>query len=82
MPFFNFYRENLTMPKPSQRTRNPQRIILPRHSLKLTYQRELILTIFLKLEHVTAEQLYHILGKKRPLTSDWRPFIAHSKSIL
>ncbi len=37
---------------------------LTKHSLKLTYQRELILTIFLKMEHVTAEQLYHILAKK------------------
>jgi len=39
---------------------------LTKHSLKLTYQRELILTIFLKMEHVTAEQLYHILAKKDP----------------
>jgi Fur family ferric uptake transcriptional regulator len=39
---------------------------LSKHSLKLTRQRELILTTFLKLEHVTAEQLYHILAKKDP----------------
>ncbi|MDR4493670.1 MAG: Fur family transcriptional regulator [Nitrospirales bacterium] len=39
---------------------------LSKHSLKLTRQRELILTTFLKMEHVTAEQLYHILAKKDP----------------
>ena len=39
---------------------------LPKNSLKLTRQRELILTTFLKMEHVTAEQLYHILAKKDP----------------
>jgi Fur family transcriptional regulator, ferric uptake regulator len=39
---------------------------LSKHSLKLTRQRELILSTFLKLEHVTAEQLYHILAKKDP----------------
>ena len=39
---------------------------LAKHGLKLTRQRELILTTFLKMEHVTAEQLYHILAKKDP----------------
>lgn len=39
---------------------------LTKHSLKLTRQRELILSTFLKMEHVTAEQLYHILAKKDP----------------
>ncbi len=39
---------------------------LTKNSLKLTRQRELILTTFLKMEHVTAEQLYHILAKKDP----------------
>ena len=39
---------------------------LGKHSLKLTRQREYILGAFLKMEHVTAEQLYHILAKKDP----------------
>ncbi|RMH32323.1 MAG: transcriptional repressor [Nitrospirae bacterium] len=39
---------------------------LAKHNLKLTRQREQILNAFLKMEHVTAEQLYHILSKKDP----------------
>lgn len=37
---------------------------LQKHQLKLTRQREQILNVFLKMEHVTAEQIYRILGKK------------------
>ena len=39
---------------------------LTKHSLKLTRQREFILGTFLKMEHVTAEQMYHLLAKKDP----------------
>lgn len=39
---------------------------LAKHNLKLTRQREQILNAFLKMEHVTAEQLYHTLSKKDP----------------
>lgn len=39
---------------------------LGKHQLKLTNQREQILSAFLKMEHVTAEQLYRILSKKEP----------------
>ncbi len=39
---------------------------LGKHQLKLTRQREQILTTFLKMEHVTAEQLYRLLAKKEP----------------
>jgi Fur family ferric uptake transcriptional regulator len=37
---------------------------LAKHQLKLTRQRELILTAFLRQEHVTAETMYHQLAKK------------------
>lgn len=37
---------------------------LAKHQLKLTRQREQILTAFLKMEHVTAEQLHVMLSKK------------------
>ena len=39
---------------------------LSKNSLKLTRQRQNILNAFLKMEHVTAEQLYHLLAKKDP----------------
>ena len=39
---------------------------LTKNSLKLTRQRQNILNAFLKMEHVTAEQLYHLLAKKDP----------------
>jgi Fur family ferric uptake transcriptional regulator len=39
---------------------------LSKNNLKLTRQRELILNAFLKMEHVTAEQMYHLLAKKDP----------------
>ena len=39
---------------------------LTKHNLKLTRQREYILNAFLKMEHVTAEQMYHLLAKKDP----------------
>ena len=39
---------------------------LSKHNLKLTRQREHILNAFLKMEHVTAEQMYHLLAKKDP----------------
>ena len=39
---------------------------LAKHQLKLTRQRELILTAFLRQEHVTAETMYHQLAKKDP----------------
>ena len=39
---------------------------LAKHGLKLTRQRENILATFLKMEHVTAEQMYRILAKKDP----------------
>ncbi|WP_447974124.1 Fur family transcriptional regulator [Nitrospira sp. Kam-Ns4a] len=37
---------------------------LAKHQLKLTRQREQILTAFLKQEHVTAEQLHSMLSKR------------------
>jgi Fur family ferric uptake transcriptional regulator len=36
------------------------------HELRVTSQREMILETFLKMEHVTAEQLYHALAKHKP----------------
>lgn len=39
---------------------------LAKHNLKLTRQRENILTTFLKMEHITAEQMYRLLAKKDP----------------
>ena len=39
---------------------------LAKHQLKLTRQRELILTAFLRQEHVTAETMYHQLAKNEP----------------
>ena len=37
---------------------------LAKHQLKLTKQRELILSAFLKMEHVTADQMHLLLAKK------------------
>jgi Fur family transcriptional regulator, ferric uptake regulator len=39
---------------------------LAKHSLKLTRQRQEILTMFLKNEHITAEQMYRQLAKRDP----------------
>lgn len=39
---------------------------LDKHQLKLTRQRELILNVFLKMEHISAEQMYRLLSKKDP----------------
>lgn len=39
---------------------------LAKHQLKLTRQREHILNVFLKVEHITAEQMYRMLAKKDP----------------
>ncbi len=39
---------------------------LARHQLKLTRQREHILEAFLRMEHVTAEQMYRQLARKDP----------------
>lgn len=39
---------------------------LGKHQLKLTRQREQILSVFLKMEHVTAEHMYRLLSKKDP----------------
>jgi len=39
---------------------------LSKHQLKLTRQREQILTVFLRMEHITAEQMYRLLTKKDP----------------
>ncbi len=39
---------------------------LAKHHLKLTRQREHILTAFLRTEHVTAEQMYRQLSRKDP----------------
>jgi Fur family ferric uptake transcriptional regulator len=39
---------------------------LAKHQLKLTRQREQILSLFLKVEHITAEQMYRMLAKKDP----------------
>lgn len=37
---------------------------LAKHNLKLTRQRQNILQTFLKIEHITAEQMYQLLAKK------------------
>jgi len=37
---------------------------LSKHQLKLTKQREVILSTFLKMEHVTADQMHLLLSKK------------------
>ncbi|MEW6542615.1 MAG: transcriptional repressor [Nitrospirota bacterium] len=39
---------------------------LGKHQLKLTRQREQILNVFLRNEHITAEQMYRLLAKKDP----------------
>lgn len=39
---------------------------LTKHQLKLTRQREQVLSLFLKQEHITAEQMYRSLSKKDP----------------
>jgi Fur family ferric uptake transcriptional regulator len=39
---------------------------LAKHQLKLTRQRQQILSMFLKNEHITAEQMYRQLSKKDP----------------
>jgi Fur family ferric uptake transcriptional regulator len=39
---------------------------LAQHELRVTSQREIILETFLKMEHVTAEQIYHELTKRTP----------------
>ncbi|MDF0645054.1 MAG: Fur family transcriptional regulator [Nitrospira sp.] len=39
---------------------------LARHQLKFTRQRELILSAFLRQEHITAEAMYHQLAKMDP----------------
>ena len=39
---------------------------LTQHELRVTSQREIILETFLKMEHVTAEQIYHELTKRTP----------------
>ncbi len=39
---------------------------LSNHQLKFTRQREHILSVFLKMEHITAEQMYRLLAKKDP----------------
>lgn len=39
---------------------------LAKHHLKVTKQREVILDAFLRNEHVTAEQLYRMLGRHKP----------------
>jgi Fur family ferric uptake transcriptional regulator len=39
---------------------------LGKHQLKLTRQRELILSAFLRQEHITAEAMYHQLAKSDP----------------
>jgi len=39
---------------------------LAKHQLKLTRQREQILDVFLRMEHITAEQMYRMLAKKDP----------------
>ena len=36
---------------------------LGKHQLKCTRQRELILDAFLKQEHITAEEMYHQIGR-------------------
>src|SRR5512146_3502607 len=39
---------------------------LAKHHLKFTRQRELILSAFLRQEHITAEAMYHQLAKTDP----------------
>ena len=39
---------------------------LAKHHLKVTKQREVILDVFLRNEHITAEQLYRMLGRHKP----------------
>jgi Fur family ferric uptake transcriptional regulator len=39
---------------------------LAKHQLKLTRQREVILSAFLKMEHVSAEEMYRLLARKYP----------------
>jgi Fur family transcriptional regulator, ferric uptake regulator len=39
---------------------------LAKHQLKLTRQREQILSVFLKMEHISAEGMYRLLAKKYP----------------
>ncbi|HZS12145.1 MAG TPA: Fur family transcriptional regulator [Nitrospirales bacterium] len=39
---------------------------LAKHQLKLTRQREQILSLFLRNEHITAEQMYRQLAKRDP----------------
>ncbi len=39
---------------------------LGKNQLKLTRQREQILSVFLKMEHVTAEHMYRLLSRKDP----------------
>ena len=39
---------------------------LAQHELRVTSQREIILEAFLRMEHVTAEQIYHELAKREP----------------
>ena len=39
---------------------------LGKHQLKFTRQREMILTAFLRQEHITAEAMYHQLAKTDP----------------
>jgi Fur family ferric uptake transcriptional regulator len=39
---------------------------LGKHQLKVTRQRELILSAFLRQEHITAEAMYHQLAKSDP----------------
>jgi Fur family ferric uptake transcriptional regulator len=39
---------------------------LGKHQLKLTRQREMILSAFLRQEHITAEAMYHQLAKSDP----------------
>lgn len=51
--------------------RTPKDIVLlkehlAKHQLKLTRQREQILEAFLKVEHITAEEMYHRLAKRVP----------------
>jgi Fur family transcriptional regulator, ferric uptake regulator len=39
---------------------------LAKHQLKLTRQREQILSVFLKMEHISAEGMYRLLARKYP----------------
>lgn len=60
-----FQARSLTMSK-NLKEMDVLRQHLAKHQLKLTRQRELILTAFLRQEHVTAETMYHQLAKKDP----------------